>query len=177
MNIAPGSEDGECALCCLGSLLSSHYLSDNSSQSLSSHYAPQPLHPSLRNRCYLPSYLVCKLPCIADGPSWGSVTTVGGQFNALTEVQPVVVGSATSVHRVSFLAFLRMLAFNQSLFHLSILLRAEVSMADLQDGVTDIIPSPFSAAGWAVFKGVAEAHTQVWDCCFGGFVARLTSLL
>ena len=102
------------------------------------------------------------------------VTTVSGQFNALTEVQPVDVGSATSVRWVSFLALLRMFALNQSLFHLSILLRAEVSMAELQDGVTDIIPSPFSGA---VFEGVGEAHTQVWDCCFGGVGARITPLL
>ena len=50
-------------------------------------------------------------------------------------------------------------------------------MSELQDGVTDIIPSPFSAAGGAVFEGVGEAHTQVWDCCFGDVGARITSLL
>lgn len=49
------------------------------------------------------------------------------------------------------------------------------------DGVTNVIPPAFCAAGRAVFEGildgVGEAHKQVWDCCFGGVDTRLIPLL
>ena len=160
VNVAPGSEGGECALCSLHSLLSSLCFSYNSLRSRSIHYGLQPLPPSL-----LPSCLVCRHSCIVGRAilqvcyhsKRGGLCSVRGSasrrwLNVKCSLD-IISGITCSISIPPFF-------FAECIdVHGGVL-----------DGVTDVIPPPFSAADGAVFEGilvgVGDGHTQVRDCCF-----------
>ena len=157
-----------------------------------------------QRRCLLDAWAKSLLHAIIHGTD---VTAVGGELGALTEIQPVVVGAASSnslrntpglpecsecllgrflfVAEQSFtLGCYSWLQFSNSRCEPVWVLRfslAEGVHGGVVNGITDVAPSLFSAGCGAVpeglFDGVGGLLTQVWKCCLGSVDAWASFLL
>ena len=168
VKVAPGSVDGECALCCLYSILSSHWLSYNSLRSRSIHYELQPLPLSLLDRCSLPSCLFCTSPCIVGQ------AIVQVCYHSKRRVGCSDRGSASSRWLI-----VREFSLSTNPNSTFLFCWGGGVHGGVVDGARDVIPPPSSAlpAGQffeGILVGVDDGHTQV---CLSGVGARLTLLL
>ena len=158
----------------------------------------------LQRRCLHGAWAKSLLHAIIHGMD---VTAVGGELDALTEIQPAVVGAASSnslniapgLPECSECLLRRFLFVAEQSFTLGCYSWLKFSNSHCEpvwvllfslakgvhggvvDGITDVAPSLFSAGCGAVpeglFDGVSDLLTQVWKCCLGSVEAWASFLL